>query len=240
MENKTILIGGCSYSESQKKFNNLIFNPDKDWYPWTDLLDDEFGKENNIINLARGSAGQSTIVSFLTKKLLELDFKVDMVLVQWSSPHRIFAEKESDLIETINSQGIELLSQKGIDIFTKEYYEKIEKMGHDILYNSLLQIFLFKNLLDFKGIKYNFFWGWCDNKIDLSNQSFILDKIYDKNFLRYRTASGKEDGGMHDYANLVLGENNSQVEDGHPNSEAHKVFYNHVIRPLLFQKYILI
>ena len=234
MNNKTILIGGCSFSESQKKYNHISFDQNKNWYPWTDLLDDEFGKYNNIINLARGSAGQSTIVSLLTKKLFELDFKVDKVIVQWSSHYRMFGEKEENLLENIHSQGIELLSQKGIDVFTDEYYDKLNQLGYDIVFNSLLQIFLFQNLLKSKGIDYTFFWGWTENTIDLSQYSFLLSEIYDSNFLRYKSTSGKLDGGMHDYANQVLGEENTEVEDGHPNSEAHKVFYNHVIRPILF------
>ena len=234
IENKTILIGGCSFSESQKKYNHTSFDPKKNWYPWTDLMDDEFGKNNNIINLARGSAGQSTIVSLLTKKLLELNFNVDLVIVQWSSTHRLFGEKEEDLIENINHQGFELLSQKGIDVFTKEYYEKLTQLGYDISYNSLLQIYLFKNLLESKNIKYKFFWGWSQSDVKTDKYSNLIDDIYDDNFLRFKSLDGTNHGGMHDYANQVLGEENTEVNDGHPNSESHKVFYNDIIKPILF------
>lgn len=234
MENKTILIGGCSYSESQKKYNHTSFDPNKDWIPWTDLMDDEFGKNNNIINVARGSAGQSTIVSLLTKKLLELNFNVDLVIVQWSSTHRLFAEKEEDLVEQINGQGLELLSQKGIDIFTKEYYEKLSELGYDISYNSLLQIYLFKNLLESKNLKYKFFWGWSQFGIKTDKYSNLIDNIYDDNFLRFKTLDGTNHGGMQDYVNQIIGQENTKVEDGHPNSESHKVFYNDIIKPILF------
>lgn len=244
MENNTILIGGCSFSESMKGryfnvknesefYNDPSYNAEKDWYPWTDLLDDEYGEANNIVNVSRGSAGQSTIVSNLMKKLFELNFKVDKVIVQWSNTARIFAEKESDLIESLNSQGFELMANKGIDIFTKEYYEKIENLGFDVNFNSLTQILLFKNFLKSKNISYNFFWGW-DNGFD-NNYNQILEEIYDDNFWRYEhgTQENKEtDGGFLEYVNDELGhDGEAEMSDGHPNSEAHKLFYNKIIKP---------
>jgi len=248
MKNKTILIGGCSYSESQKKFrlvkneimfhNNSEYDPKKNWYPWTDLLDDEFGKTNNIINLARGSAGQGYIVSQLTQKLFELDFKVDLLIVQWSNPARMFADKEADLIESVRLQGYEMLSSKGIDIFTKETKERLDKVGYDITFNSLNQIYLFQNLLKSKNIKYKFFWGWQQN-INYDKYGYILNSIYDDDFMLFTKQGDNpklEGGGMHDYTNLILGENNTEVEDGHPNSKAHKVFYKDIIKKIIYDK----
>lgn len=242
MKDKKILIGGCSYSESQKKFrfveNEILFHnheeydSNKNWYPWTDLLDDEFGKDNSIINEAKGSAGQGMIVSKLTKKLLELDFNVDLVIVQWSSPIRIFTEKESDIVEAVRTQGLEMLSSKGIDIFTKETKERMEMVGYDITFNSLNQIYLFKTLLESKNIDYRFFWGWSMHEqvhpYELYNNYILNDK-----FLLFGPEDDEKIGGMHDYANLILGSENTEVDDGHPNSDAHKVFYNDIIKPFL-------
>lgn len=248
MEDKTILIGGCSFSESMKGryfnvkneeefFKDSNFNSKKDWYPWTDLFHDEFGENNNIINVSKGSAGQSTIVSNLMQKLFELNFKVDKVIVQWSNTARIFAEKESDLIENLNSQGFELLANKGIDIFTKEYYEKIEKMGFDINFNSLTQILLFKNILKVKNIPYSFFWGW-DNCLD-KKYNQITKEIYDDNFWLYThgTSENKHlSGGFLEYVNDALGHNGeAEMEDGHPNSASHKLFYNEIIKPKIIR-----
>lgn len=233
MKNKTILIGGCSYSESQKQFNHITYHDNINWYPWTDLLDDEFGKTNTIINVARGSAGQSTITSLLMKELFEINFDVDLVLVQWSSLIRLFAEKEEDLLEEINNQGLELLSHKGIDVFTDEYLIRLKKMGFDVTFNSLIQIYLFQNLLESKNIKYKFFWGWNQN-IDMKQYEFILEKIYNDNFILFNSCNKNLYGGMHDYANLILGEDNTEVDCGHPNSKAHEVFYKDIIKPILF------
>ena len=233
MAGKKILIGGCSFSESQKHLHKYGFNEGRDWIPWTDLLQDEFGNSNTIINTARGSSGQSNIVSLLSKKLLELDFDVDMVVVQWSNTSRLFTEKESDLIEKIQSQGYDLLSSKGIDIFTEESRNQIEKMGYDITFNSLLQIYLFKNLLESKNIDYRFFWGWSMHERICSYELYNKHILNDK-FLLFGPPDDVKEGGMHDYANLVLGESNTEVEDGHPNSAAHRVFYDDIIKPLLF------
>jgi len=242
MENKTILIGGCSYSESQKKFrfvknetlfhNHAEYDPKKNWYPWTDMLDDEYGSTNTIINEAKGSSGQGMIVSKLTKKLFELDFKVDLVIAQWSNPSRMFTDKESDIVEAVRTQGLEMLSVKGIDIFTKESKERMDMVGYDITFNSLNQIYLFKNLLESKGIKYKFFWGWQQN-INYEKYRFILDEIYSKDFMLFVPEDEnpkREGGGMHDYANMILGSNNTEVEDGHPNTESHRIFYNDIIK----------
>lgn len=233
MKGKTILIGGCSYSESNKEpnkprpFDYSHYDSTTVWYPWTDMLDDEYGDDNNIINVARGSAGQSTIVSLVSKKLFELNFNVDLLLVQWSSPVRVFAEKESDLLESINQQGIDLLSHKGIDIFTDEYYIKLAKIGDDVIFNSLLQIYLFKSLLDLHDINYKFFWGWNQN-IDYKKYKFVIDKIYDNKFIMM-----DKGGSMHEYANSIFGENNTKVLDGHPNTKSHKLFYKDIIREII-------
>lgn len=245
MENKTILIGGCSYSESQKKFrlikngemfhNHSKYDPNKYWYPWTDILDDDYGDTNNIINLAKGSAGQGYIVSQLTQKLFELDFKVDLVIVQWSNPSRMFVDKESDLIEAVRTQGYEMLSSKGIDIFTKETKERLDKVGYDITFNSLNQIYLFQNLLKSKNIKYKFFWGWQQN-IDYDKYGYVLNNIYDDDFMLFTQPPDdpkREGGGMHDYVNQILGKENTEVSDGHPNSESHKIFYNDIIKNII-------
>ena len=240
MENKTILIGGCSFSEGMKKrysevtnekefYSDVNFNKEKDWYPWTDLLDDEYGKSNNIINVSQGSAGQLTISSNISQKLFELDFKVDKVIIQWSNLARTFSEKESDLIENINSQGFELLANKGIDIFTDELKDRIEKMGYDIKFNSLLQIYFLKNLLESKNINYKFFWGW-DNGLDGEYEN-IKKEIYNEHFWLY-DYEGSREGGFLEYVKKELGgKENAEMEDGHPNSESHKLFYNNIIKP---------
>jgi len=235
MKDKTILIGGCSYSESHKPPNSIRpydysdWDDSKVWYPWTDMLDDDFGDGNNIINLARSSAGQSTIVSSLMKKLIELDFKVDLILVQWSSPARIFAEKESDILESIKGQGIDLLANKGIDVFTQEYYDELTNLGYDIAFNSFLQIYLFMNVLKSKKIKYKFFWGWSVSHT-VSKYKFLFDLIYDENFILIN-----EYGSMHGYANRHLGVENTNVShlNNHPNTKSHLLFYNNIIKPMI-------
>lgn len=235
MKGKTILIGGCSYSESTKPknlprpFDYSHYDSTRVWYPWTDMLDDEFGDDNTVINVAKGSSGQSTIVSFLMKQLIELDFKVDLVIVQWSSIFRLFAEKESDLLESINQQGIELLSQKGTDVFTLDYYDKLKELGHDIELNSFLQIYLFMNILKTKKINYKFFWGW-NQKTTISKYDSFIKEIYDENFILLDNY-----GSMHGYANTILGINNTNVSNinNHPNTKSHKLFYKDIIREII-------
>ena len=85
-----ILIGGCSFSQSQ------INDPgNAPWLPWSDLV------ETPNRNVATSSYGQGMIVRSIIEQI-ELKSKTpSFVIVQWSAVQRGYTSNQTDVVEAI-------------------------------------------------------------------------------------------------------------------------------------------
>jgi len=223
-----ILVGGCSFSEP--RLNNEI--------GWVDLLKNHV----NITNLSKGGNGQSLIVNSIINELLNKDFKYDFVIVQLSAFGRGLAKNEKEFYESVIKQNL--------FHYLPHYHEyvdnNIEKgnvssvnsnLDNSFVNNSLVLIYLLKNLLDIKNIKYKMFWGWEQlNEEYYHLNKNIIDTIYDNNFWRY----GKH-GGFKEWSIDKLGNKKALHHDKlHPSQAAHKLFYKFVLEEFLNKKEIVL
>jgi hypothetical protein len=219
---KKILIGGCSFSQTQ----NWPEEKNPPWIPWTDLLQREYGNTHEIVNLAKSSFGQSKIVESILGELVQRDFNVDCVLIQWSAVGRGYAVNQKDLdLGFITSQHEYILESK---MFGKTT-DVLNVIDYSFYINSLNQIYLLKTLLKEKNIPFKMFWGWQQINDTIRGISPLLNLIYDEDFWRWETH-----GGMREYITSKLG-----AKDGvggtelHPTTKGQTYFYNTIIKNFL-------
>lgn len=207
-KNLKVLCSGCSFSESQPY--------DGDWIPWTDLLSSN--DDYDVVNLAKGSAGQFGISnSIMTYLLDDTNFKPDYIIVQWSSVIRGFSKTDDDLILNVLSQTTDL-NYIGLDYNSEDAITMYEEKR---MKSSLQQILLLKTYIESIEIPYLFFWGW-----KTQNHTKLLDKIVDSNW--WYPHNNKTFGlTEHVYGQIEP----PLLECGHPTSESHQHFYDTVILP---------
>lgn len=224
---KTLLIGGCSFSQ---------YNIDP-WISWTNLLRNEYKDQINIINRAQSSFGQSLIIQSLMDELIERDFKVDYVIIQWSAVGRAYSTNQIDFVDKIMSQGEQyfapcaeeyVINKKGYEGWVTDINNQIDE---DFYTSSIDKMILFKYLLESKNIPYTMFWGWEQLSPEFyQKKKKWIDILYDQNFWRF---NGQ--GGMLEWIVDKLGEKNSYAapDDFHPSTQGHELFYNHIIKDIL-------
>lgn len=225
---KKVLIGGCSFSQH---------NGGQGWTSWTDFLRDNHQDQIQVINRAQGSFGQSLIIKSLMDELIERDFQVDYVIVQWSAVARAYSTNQRDFFDRIMIQGEhyfapyeeEYISNRtGYEGWVTDITNQIDLEYYT---NSIDKIILFKYLLDSKNIPYTMFWGWEQITPEIyQKKKKWLDIMYDKNFWRFG-----EQGGMLEWIVDKLGEKESYAapDDFHPSTKGHELFYNHIIKDIL-------
>jgi hypothetical protein len=232
---KTMLIGGCSFSQTQKSQNT-------GWIPWSDLVENEYGNEFKIINCAKSSFGQSKIVESVINELIANNFEIDYAIIQWSAIGRSYANNESNFISKLIQQNELLFSpyqHEYINRLSGEELPYYQNWGIPTITNtissamyksSLTQIFLLKTLLNFKKIPYKMFWGWEQITSEIENENKkILDLIYDTNFWLYG-----QQGGMSEYIIDNIGFDIGIIpNDFHPSNKGHEFFYNEVIKNII-------
>jgi hypothetical protein len=224
---KKLLIGGCSFSCSQKDIKDPL------WIPWTDMLSYDYDKYIKIINTSESSFSQTNITEKILHQLLENDFDVDCVIIQWSAIGRSYATSinefykrvfEDDRLEFLPYLNEYMLFSDKRDWVTN----KINIIDDSFYLHSLSQMIMIKLILDSKQIPYMMFWGWeqITKKIKEDN-SKLFEKLYDQNFWRYR-----DNGGMLEYCTLLLNKKNVVIKnDFHPTTKSHKLFYENIIKP---------
>lgn len=219
---KTILIGGCSFSQTQ----NWPEEKNPIWIPWTDLLVREYGNTYNIVNLAKSSFGQSKIVESILGELIERNFNVDYVLIQWSAVGRAYATNQKDLdLDFITNQHEYILDTDKLGWTT----DVLNQIDYSFYINSLNQIYLLKTLLKEKNIPFKMFWGWQQITDTMERVSRLLDLIYDNDFWRWETH-----GGMREYIVSKLGEKDGRGGVGlHPTTKGQAYFYNTIIKKFI-------
>lgn len=219
---KTILIGGCSFSQTQ----NWPEEKNPIWIPWTDLLVREYGNTYNIVNLAKSSFGQSKIVESILGELIERNFNVDYVLIQWSAVGRAYATNQKDLdLDFITNQHEYILDTDKLGWTT----DVLNQIDYSFYINSLNQIYLLKTLLKEKNIPFKMFWGWQQITDTVERVSRLLDLIYDNDFWRWETH-----GGMREYIVSKLGEKDGRGGVGlHPTTKGQAYFYNTIIKKFI-------
>jgi len=227
MKNKTILIGGCSFSQTQ----NWPEDKNPMWIPWTDLLKREHGNTNHIVNLAKSSFGQSKIVESILGELIERNFNVDGVIIQWSAVGRAYATNQKDLdLDLITNQHEYILDTDKLG-WTTDVFNQID---YSFYINSLNQIYLLKTLLKEKNIPFKMFWGWQQITDTMEETSPLLDLIYDNDFWRWETH-----GGMREYIISKLGEKDGTGGVGlHPTTKGQTYFYNTIIKKFINDLFI--
>lgn len=218
--NKTILIGGCSFSQTQN-WPKVIKSDG--WIPWTDLFKREYGSFYNIVNTAKSSFGQSKIVESILKELIARNFNVDFVIIQWSAVGRAYAVNHKDLdLDFITNQHEYVLGTDKLGWTT----DALNQIDYSFYINSLNQIYLLKTLLKEKNIPFKMFWGWQQITDTIEGITPLLDLIYDDDFWRWETH-----GGMREYIVSKLGEEDGCGGPGlHPTTNGQKYFYNTIIK----------
>lgn len=231
---KRVLIGGCSFSE-YSGFPDEKHSPQ--WISWTDLFLRDFGNTFNVINRAKASYGQSKIVESLVHELIQYNFEVDYVIVQWSAVGRSYSLNETDFFEKITSRN-----EISFSPYMHEYMINNDKEGWvtdmvntietSFYIASLTQILLLKNLLDYKKIKYKMLWGWGQITPEIEKSVYwLLQSIYDDNFWRY----GKNHGGMSEIIMDNIGKTEGFISEWniHPSTKGQEFFYNAIIKNII-------
>jgi len=229
---KKIIIGGCSFSESQ-------IGNESEWVPWSDLFYKNYSKKFDIINVAKSSFGQSLIVESITNELIKNNFDVDYVIIQWSAVSRSYFLNENEIVKSIIQD--DETAQFASNLHEYSMFEKNKRGATDIMHQvdysfyktSLTKIFLLKSLLDLKKIPYTMFWGWeqINSEIEKEFKS-LINLIYDENFWRF-----KKHGGM---SELILNTMSERIgladDDNHPSSIGQKFFYDEIIKNIIIEK----
>lgn len=223
---KKILIGGCSFSQTQGNSDT------KKWIPWSDLIDtDTFF----IKNMALSSYGQLKISETVISEIIKNNFSFDLVIIQWSAFGRGVSNNEKDFFKWVINTGQEFMlpySNEYVNTGLKKQITTSKLNSIDALFYtaSLIQIELVKTFLEYHNIKYLMFWGWeqINDRVYLKNKK-IIDSIYKGSWWKF----GKY-GGILEYGIGVLGNDNAVIKDDfHPTTEVHKLFYENVILPKL-------
>lgn len=236
---KTILIGGCSFSQYQGPPDE---NYKPKWKPWTDLLMEEFEEKFKIINRAQSSFGQGMIAQTIIEELIRYDFKVDYVVVQWSAVGRSYGMNKKDFIDRVVQNGElqfaphleEYVTGKSAGEVTgyNPLMDIINETSSHFYSASLIKMLMLKSLLEHKNIPYTMFWGWQQITPEIAYENKkLIDLIYDDNFWRFN-----EHGGMNEYIVSHLGKEIGLVGGGdfHPSTAGQKFFYDNIVKSWKF------
>lgn len=224
-----ILIGGCSFSEA------CVSNK---WKSWTELLANDVNNKHEIINVAQSSFGQGKIAEKILERLSspQVNFDVDMVIVQWSGVGRGYAMNEEEFIKRIFKQR-----ESSFAPYMQEYLTDGHLNEHAVstaanivsksLYKSSLTHMVYvKKLLQYYKIPHLMFWGWqqITEEIHKDNKN-LLDLLYDDTFIRFG-----DHGGMSEYIISHLGEKDGIMpNDFHPSTAGQTLFYQNIIKPII-------
>lgn len=224
---KNILIGGCSFSCSQKGMVEPL------WTPWTDILYDNYNEKVNIINTSHTSLGQSKITEKILNELINYDYDVDFVIIQWSAIGRSYSTSINEFYERILIEKqiglLPYLEEYMLNSETRDWVtNKFNIIDKSFYLHSLSQIYLIKSLLDSKKIPYMMFWGWEQINSEIKNEYVkIFDYLYDENFWLHN-----ENGGMVEFCQDNLMDTQITIpNDFHPTTESHIFFYEQIIKP---------
>ena len=223
---KKILIGGCSFSQTQKDNNN------SKWISWSDFIDNEMFF---IKNMALSSYGQMKISETIINEIIKSDFSFDLVFIQWSAFGRGVSNSEKDFFKWVINTGQEFMLPYGNEyvntglskLTTTNKLNSIDSLFYTA---SLIQIELVKTFLEHHNINYLMFWGWeqITDNIYLRNKK-LIDSIYKGNWWKFG-----EYGGILEYGADILGIDDAILkEDFHPTTQSHEFFYKNVIIPKL-------
>lgn len=228
---KKVLVGGCSFSQH---------NGHQGWTAWTDFFKKEYQDQIELINVAQGSFGQALIIKTLMDELIDRDFEVDYVFVQWSAVGRAYSTNQRDFFDRIMRQGEEyfapyeeeyVINTTGYEGWVTDITNKIDE---EYYVNSIDKIILFKYLLESKNIPYTMFWGWEQITPELyQKKKKWLDIMYDENFWRFN-----QNGGMLEWIVDKIGKENGYAapDDFHPSTQGHELFYNEIIKDIINTK----
>lgn len=218
-----ILIGGCSFSQSQ-----IDESDNAPWLPWSDLIQEE--KEN----CATSSYGQGMIVRSIIEKIELQKFNPNFVIVQWSAVQRGYTSNQTDVVEAIVKNREILFSH-----YDTEYWSDNVKVGyasngfddltHETYVTAFTHITLLQNYLERKGIRYLFFWGW--EQINVKNPlSYKFKELY-KTTKIGEWWIPRNHIGFKEWAQEEIGTDADLENDFHPSTAAHKIFYEKIIKP---------
>jgi hypothetical protein len=223
---KKILIGGCSFSQTQGN------NTKKKWTPWSDFID----KDNFFIkNVALSSYGQLKISETIITEIINSNFSFDFVFIQWSAFGRGVSRTETEFFKWVTQTGQEFMLP-----YSNEYVNtglqstaitnKLTAVDSLFYTASLIQIELVKTFLEHHNIKYLMFWGWeqITDNIYFKNKK-IIDSIYKGSWWTFNKY-----GGVLEYGVDLLGNDKAIIkQDFHPTTEVHELFYENIILPVL-------
>ncbi len=247
----TILIVGCSFSEDINLDNTQS---------WSYLLRDYLKNESiNIVNLSQSGQGNGVISDLVMDYVSNSN--VDLVLIQWSAFTRIYPNEvlskhwnkyknldwieEGDNIDLLTKESTlhslntiietqKFLKNKNIDYrmwfgWQQVYPEQIKEFGYtnmieDIESDDNFLLFQQNDMWDDELEGYGLF--------SKSNYAITLSKmtgLFKGENYYYKTKWG----GMSEYIrmNLNKGKYISKT-DFHPSSNAHKLFFDDIIKPL--------
>jgi hypothetical protein len=230
---KKIVVGGCSFSQTQGSFVDIKNISKKEWIPWTDILKEHYKDDIVLINKAKSSYGQSRIVESVLEGLLENKFEVDYVIAQFSAIGRGYSSNIDEFFKKVYEDEtfhILLGSGENTSLNHKKITNRETKVENEWYKHSILQILMLKNILQNHNIPYKFFWGWeqIDEEIWFKNND-IFEEIYDDNFWLYG-----EHGGMSEYIIDSIGADEGIIpNDFHPTSMGHFLFFENIIIPLI-------
>ncbi len=227
---KKVLIGGCSFSQY---CGFPTKNTKPIWTSWTDFFLRDYGSIFNITNCAQSSFGQSRIVETITDELIQNNFNIDYVIIQWSAVGRAYSTTDKDFFEKMVTQSELSFSphiQEYIINNDKEGWSTnlINQISTSFYKTSLHQIFLMKSLLESKNIRYKMFWGWEQITPQIESETKqLLNLIYDETFWKV-----KNHGGMSEWILSNMSEEEGFVGGGdfHPSTKGQEFFYNTIIK----------
>jgi hypothetical protein len=181
---------GCShtngadglYQEKDKVWPSLIMSSYVNEYTFIEEINKSLPKTNLLINNAMAGAGNDYIFHTSLEsieKLISINKKPDLVIIQWSSPNR----RQHQLID---GKNIWVSIQRNVN-----YHVKFEPMGskHTVHYMYSLQEYLKSN--DIKYLFFNFM--ELDESIDNLE---ILKKIDLNNFVHFGSNNILKEGIM--------------------------------------------
>ena len=224
-----LLIAGCSFSQSQRD------NQDRDWNPWSDMVD-----VHENVNVAQSSYGQGMIAQSIVNACEVHNYKPSLAIVQWSAVQRGYSLNQKDFLEKIM-----INSEPQFFNYDEEYRSDnldlgkvsnvLTRLDRNAYLSTLTHISLVQNYFESKGIKYFMFWGWGQIS-EHNHYKSQFDKLYKSSKIGEwwipNVHDSKHHLGMKEWATSKIGSKAKIEEDFHPSTEAHEIFYKEIIEPL--------
>jgi len=176
----------------------------------------------------------------IVKSILNPNRDVKLVVIQWSAVGRGYHSKDSDylsrFINAMNNKEVHTLIDSSEFINVKnlddgEVTNLVNQVSNEFYESSLIRIYLTHQFLQNNNIPYISFWGWqqiTDNQNELSD---LIKRVHDENFWTFG-----DYGGMNEYCIDKIGEKRAiLVDDFHPTTDAHTLFYNDIIKPKILE-----